>query len=692
LSTRVNPTHNYLITFMTIAKDFASKAGIAFVALAMIFTMSVPASNAQTQTPEDLQKMIDTLMAQIEALKGGTASATASGYTWTRDLKTGATGADVMELQKFLNSNEDTRVAATGVGSAGMETSYFGPATAAAVSKFQMKYRADILSPAGLVNPTGFFGPSTRAKANALNTVTTPTPEEDEDEDTTDEDEDTDELSGEGSLDSFEIEDASDTDVQEGAEDAEIAVLTLEATDGDIEVDRMDLTIAAVDGDNTENDPWEVFEEITLWVDGEKVAEFDASDEDNYLDEDDGTFRFTNLELVLREDEEVEVTVAATVNSSVDDAGVVNEADWTVAVDEVRYFDADGVAENDDSTGDMKTGAADSAAFEIVVEGDGEELTFGTASTNPDATDIVVDTDSKTTGVTIMEYNIEAEEGDIELNTLFVKVTTATTSSLVIDDIALEIDGQTFDAENSASTTGTVTTFEFDIDGDVTVEEGDEITVAVVVDLKSQESATNVDRYANGTTIEADVTGTEVDLTDAEGSDDLGTGALTGSANGESHTLVAEGIVVPVDSVEATTDTSGDNDTLGEFTIEFDVTAVEGDFYITDDATKGTSTQVSAGVAFTYQGDNASSTGDTVSGTLTSTADEETDGVFTVREGETETFTLRVTVDAAVGGDYRVTLEEVNFSADEDGTSSIQSYILTPAQDFRTGYETIQTS
>lgn len=676
---------------MTIAKDFASKAGIAFVALAMIFTMSVPASNAQTQTPEDLQKMIDTLMAQIEALKGGTASATASGYTWTRDLKTGATGADVMELQKFLNSNEDTRVAATGVGSAGMETSYFGPATAAAVSKFQMKYRADILSPAGLVNPTGFFGPSTRAKANAMNTVTTPTPEVDEDEDTTDEDEDTDELSGEGSLDSFEIEDASDTDVQEGAEDAEIAELTLEATDGDIEVDRMDMTITT-DGDNTENDPWEVFEEITLWVDGEEVASFDASDEDNYLDEDDGTFRFTNLNLVLNEDEEVEVTVAATVNGSVDDAGVADDADWTIAVDEVRYFDADGVAENDDSTGDLDPTTSPTAAFDIVVEGDGEELTFGTASTNPDATDIVVDTDSKTTGVTIMEYNIEAEEGDIELNTLFVKVTTGTTSSLVIDDIALEIDGQNFDAENVASTTGTVTTFEFDIDGDVTVEEGDEITVAVVVDLKSQESSTNVDRYSNGTTIEADVTGTEVDLTDAEGSDDLGTGALTGSANGESHTLVAEGIVVPVDSVEATTDTSGDNDTLGEFTIEFDVTAVEGDFYITDDATKGTSTQVSAGVAFTYQGDNASSTGDTVSGTLTSTADEETDGVFTVREGETETFTLRVTVDAAVGGDYRVTLEEVNFSADEDGTSSIQSYILTPAQDFRTGYETIQTS
>ncbi|MEZ4195039.1 MAG: peptidoglycan-binding domain-containing protein [Candidatus Paceibacterota bacterium] len=157
---------------MTITKDFASKAAVAFVAVAMVFSMFAP--SAKAQSTEDLQAMINNLLAQIASLQsqvgqGGTS--VASGvcpYTWTRDLNVGATGADVMKLQQFLNANADTRVAASGAGSVGAETEFYGPATAAAVSKMQVMYRAEILSPAGLVNPTGYFGPSTRAKANAL--------------------------------------------------------------------------------------------------------------------------------------------------------------------------------------------------------------------------------------------------------------------------------------------------------------------------------------------------------------------------------------------------------------------------------------------------------------------------------------------------------------------------------------------
>jgi DNA-directed RNA polymerase subunit beta' len=75
-------------------------------------------------------------------------------------------------LQKFLNKSSDTMVAASGAGSAGNETSTFGPATKAAVIKFQEKYAADILTPSGLSKGTGNWFAATRAKANALCTTT----------------------------------------------------------------------------------------------------------------------------------------------------------------------------------------------------------------------------------------------------------------------------------------------------------------------------------------------------------------------------------------------------------------------------------------------------------------------------------------------------------------------------------------
>ncbi len=47
-------------------------------------------------------------------------------------------------------------------------TSYFGPITFQAVKDFQLKYKDEILTPAGLTEPTGNVGPYTRAKLNKL--------------------------------------------------------------------------------------------------------------------------------------------------------------------------------------------------------------------------------------------------------------------------------------------------------------------------------------------------------------------------------------------------------------------------------------------------------------------------------------------------------------------------------------------
>jgi peptidoglycan hydrolase-like protein with peptidoglycan-binding domain len=94
--------------------------------------------------------------------------ASAQSFSFNRDLKLGDSGTDVLELQKLLNQSADTRIANSGVGAPGQETTYFGNLTHSAVIKFQNKYASEILTPVGLTYGTGYFGPSTRAKANGL--------------------------------------------------------------------------------------------------------------------------------------------------------------------------------------------------------------------------------------------------------------------------------------------------------------------------------------------------------------------------------------------------------------------------------------------------------------------------------------------------------------------------------------------
>ena len=87
-------------------------------------------------------------------------TSTSAAMTWSRSLKLGVRGADVKDLQVFLNMCADTKVSNSGAGSPGMETTYFGPATKAAVIKFQ--------AARGVSPQSGLFGPLSRAKAAEL--------------------------------------------------------------------------------------------------------------------------------------------------------------------------------------------------------------------------------------------------------------------------------------------------------------------------------------------------------------------------------------------------------------------------------------------------------------------------------------------------------------------------------------------
>lgn len=75
-------------------------------------------------------------------------------YNFTRDLTVGSKGDDVRALQQFLNSY-GAQVSASGPGSSGNETIYFGGATKEALSQWQI---TNGVSPA-----TGYFGQKSRS-------------------------------------------------------------------------------------------------------------------------------------------------------------------------------------------------------------------------------------------------------------------------------------------------------------------------------------------------------------------------------------------------------------------------------------------------------------------------------------------------------------------------------------------------
>lgn len=94
-------------------------------------------------------------LSTVVLLAGYALPAAGAAYSFTRSLFLGTRGDDVKALQQYLNS-AGFMVAASGPGSPGNETTYFGPLTKAAVAKWQA---ANGVSPAA-----GYFGPISRAK------------------------------------------------------------------------------------------------------------------------------------------------------------------------------------------------------------------------------------------------------------------------------------------------------------------------------------------------------------------------------------------------------------------------------------------------------------------------------------------------------------------------------------------------
>ena len=569
----------------------------------------------------------------------GAQTATASA-TFTRDLTIGSTGADVTALQNWL-INKGYAIAAGATG-------YFGAQTQAALAKYQA---AKSISPAA-----GYFGPITRAAVAAEGGSTGGNGGGSTGGNTGG-----DLSGGEADLTDYEFraEDGSGDEAEEGVE---IATAEFEVNDADARVERIELTFDAQGASNLEDRPWQYFDTLYVWVDGDEVAEVDASDRDEWDEtstDDVYTITLTGLDVVVDEGDTVELTIAGDIAGSIDTADQAQTFRVWVGTNGIRAVDGEGIQQY---IGD----ASDYITFGFGAEDNGD-LSIKASDEDPDSAILVADDEDESEDYTVFAFDIE-NDGDADSLITDVTVRVATTTATLADTVrsaTLVVDGDEFDGDINYSS-GAI---DFE-DIDIELGSDEEMTFEVMVSLKANASA-------NGITFS--VAAADVDAEGAESGDEAD---VDGDVTGERHTVALTGVAVePVSTSQSVTTPGQDaTKTYGTYTIKFDVTALEEDAYIDDVA----ATSTSNGVEFDIFGGSFTGTSSAI---LTSTADLETASTsaqrFVVNEGETETFTLTVTLDAAATGTFGVLLEEVNFN-EINANGNVVFTVDSSNEDYRT--------
>ncbi len=628
-------------------------AGVA-VAIALMGAVAVAPAQAAGLTSTQVQAIVSLLasfgadQATINnvtaALNGEATTGTGSGSTGgacpalSRSLQLGSSGADVMDLQKFLNASAATRVAVSGAGSPGMETTYFGPATQAAVIKFQA---------ANNVSAIGVVGPATRAAIAAVcgttggstGTPTTPGTLE----------------GGEGQL--SDIDNVStdvEDEVNEGAEEVVFAA-EMTAEDSDVMIERVDVDFTLEDADTTESDNLDDYiTEVSLVLDGKTLATLDV-DEATEGDAGDGdfttaadgndvfSFRFSGLKGVISEDDTADLQVMVTAVDTVDDSDA--SADWYVLIpdDGIRAVDAAGISDTYVGASDL-----DEETFSVVAADAGDLDLSASESDNEDRV-ISVSADSDTDGEEIMVFTLESQTSDNNVSEINIELATTTATTTAFTNVISQLHlykGSTLLASEDVSATSTGGGSVLFDDLDIDIDEDEEVEFTVKADFKDDADE------RDGFSFYAYVDASDLEAEDSEG-DDV---TVTGDTAGGTIQLRTTGISAEFTSANEVR-TNGaiatDADAV-DFTIKFSVTAVgDDDIYLDGDTVQSVGTD---GLVWATTTDSTTGTSTATAGILTADDGYDSDDVstagaksFKIESGETRNFTFVVNIPA--GGD-----------------------------------------
>lgn len=612
------------------------------VVLAVAFLLGASATPAKAATVAELQAMIAQLTAQISALSGGSMTAS-TGYKFNTNLTVGSTGADVVALQDWLSAKGFLSIPA------GTSKGYFGQLTKSSVSAYQAS--------AGLP-ATGFVGPMTREKLNASGSVvTTPgTPGTPSTPSTL--------SGGEGQLTDISNTSADvESTLDEGEEDVKVFGAEMDAEDSDIAIERVDVDFTLVDAENGSDHLDDYITEVSLYLGNKKLATLDVDEADqNDAGEGDFTsaadgndvysFRFTGLNGVIKEGDTGELYVAVSAVNNIDTSDEGD--DWAVLIpdDGIRAVDAAGISET------YVSGDLDQETFAVEAAEAGD-LDLSIDSGDNEDRIVAVSADSDTNNVEILNFTLESNSSDNNIDELRIDLatTTSTTTAFtsVIKRLKLYADGKEIGNETVTNETGGQANgggsalFE---NLDLDIQDGDTTEFVLKADFEDEAD------MREGFTFHATVNAASIDAEDAEG-DDVD---VTGNVTGGDLELRTTGLAVKFVSSSKSKvigPLAGDPD-RAELTIVFDISAVgDDDIYVDGDIASGVPSPTTATDGLAWATTTDSTTGTTTTGkygygTPTLTVGGNTDDDITtagqveykIDKGQTRRFTFNASIPA----------------------------------------------
>ena len=586
-------------------------------------------------------------------------SSASAAYYHTTTLKQGSTGAQVLSLQQTLNLTS-CKVATSGAGAPGNESTYFGAKTKAAVQCFQA---SNGLTADGVVGPmtgaalssvtgSGSTGSGSSNLPAGCTSTAGYSPVNGQPCNSSTGSTGNGSLSGgAGDLDITKTSTDVEDNVKEGEDDVKVLGIKAEADGSDIAITSIKVELKNtgynVGGGSSEN-LTKYVDEVSVFLGDNKVGSVDAdefSKESGSPDIFSKTIALSGA--IVGEDDEEKLYVAFTGANTIDSDDQANAA-WDIQVDTIRFNDATGAILSGDVSS-LEYGDNDEIEFGDASEDD--DLELKTSSANPDDETIKVDKDDSTDDVLALAVKLDNDEdsSDATIYDIPVKITVANYGSAtnvedIVEDVTLEIDGQEFEGDLSGAGTlsGTTTvTYNFDIDGDVTIDAGDVADIKVYVTLHDQE-----DNYAENTTVKASIDNDDIDAENEDGDEMDVSGAERQGALLTLNTTAASISNISWQKSQASNSSTGTIDFF--FTLE----AEDEDYTVVAAEILDTAT-----AAFTDAGSFATDSGEGVLSRVSGDATANGSVSFTVAEGDTARF--RVRYSAASAGTYEVTITNV---------------------------------